>query len=472
MSLFTSITTNDMLTTNGMPTNSTSSRYVLDMFFKMGGSRTMSQSDIETMFSKAYYENRDLALRSLFYNRDIREGQGERRSFRIMFSWLCRNSKKDAIANIENIPFYGRWDDLLVALDTQIAPEVCDFILSSLKSGDKLCAKWMPRDNKKDSRYAGVLRSAWNLSPRQYRKLLVGNTSVVETLMCKRMWNKINYSTVPSKAVNQYRKAFFKNDELRFSKWVEDVKNPDSKEKINAGAIFPHDIVGKYLGGGTWGVHPSVKNPDDVLEEQWKALPNYMPKGRKILPVVDVSGSMRGLPISVAVALGIYISERNEGIFKNGFITFSERPVLQVLSGNLLSRVSQLVKSKWDMNTDLEAVFRLILTKALENKLPESEMPEDILILSDMQFDKACSKRSAISMIRSMYKGHGYTMPNIIFWNLNSAGGVPVKFDEQGASLVSGFSPSLMKSILSGSVNPISQMMEILMSDRYNKVVV
>jgi hypothetical protein len=432
------------------------------MFFKMGGSRAMSDGDLETMFTKAILDDRLLATKALFYNRDIRGGQGERRSFRIMFRFLCEHYPDVAIANLENVPYFGRWDDVLVALGTKVEKQALDFILYALKNGDKLCAKWMPRENKQYGAIAIYLANRWKLSARMYRQLLAGNTEVVEDIMCSNEWGEINYNHVPSKAINKYRTAFYRHDAERFAGWIESLSKPESGNKIHADAIFPHDIV-KKIGF----------NNNDLLEAQWKALPNYMPEGRKILPVCDVSGSMHGEPMEVCVSLGLYLSERNIGPFKDGFITFSAHPELQILKGTLAQRIQQLKTAQWDMNTNLEAVFRLILSKAIAGRVSEEDMPSEILILSDMQFDQAVrnNSASAMDMIRGMYNQAGYVIPNIIFWNLRTSTGTPVKFDESGTALVSGFSPSIMKSLLGGSITPMKMMLSVLDSERYSVVV-
>ena len=469
MNLFRAISTNDEVTENGMPTNSTSSNFVLDMFFKMGGSRGMNDKEIISMFSRAMSENPLLATKALFYNRDVRGGQGERRSFRVMFNYLSTIFPDIAKKLLVFVPEYGRWDDLFTTLGTPVWSETTDLILSALKNGDKLCAKWMPRENKKFKDIADILMEDWELSPKQYRKLISGNTQVVENLMCSNKWGKVNYNHVPSKAVNQYRNAFSRHDPERFVAWLESLKKPESGNKIHAGAIFPHDIVKKYINGG---------RQDEVLETQWKAQPNYLPEGRRILPVCDVSGSMStgdGLPMEVCISLGIYLAERNVGPFKDGFITFSNRPELQILSGKTLhSRVSQLHRAHWEMNTNLESVFSLILGRAIQFKLPEEDMPTDILILSDMQFDQAMRNPadSVIRMIRSDYLTAGYEIPNVIFWNLRTSNGIPVKFDEKGTALVSGFSPSIMKSLLGGELTPEFMMLKVLNSERYSKILI
>ena len=468
MNLFRAISTNDEVTENGMPTNSTSSNFVLDLFFKVGGSRGMSDRDIISMFSRAISENPLLATKCLFYSRDIRGGMGERRAFRVMFNWLCMNYPEIAKRNLHLIPEYGRFDDLFSARFTPVWSIVEDFLLSALKSGDKLASKWMPRENKSGKEIAESLMADWEITPKQYRKLLSGNTQVVENLMCSNKWGKVNYNHVPSKAVNQYRNAFSRHDPERFVAWLESLKKPESGNKIHAGAIFPHDIVKTYIRGG---------RQDEVLEAQWKAQPNYLPEGRRILPVCDVSGSMStfdGLPMEVSISLGIYLAERNVGPFKDGFITFSNRPELQILSGKTLySRVSQLHRAHWEMNTNLESVFSLILDRAVKFNLKIEDMPTDILILSDMQFDAAVrSSDSAIQMIKRKYDNAGYDTPNVIFWNLRTSNGIPVKFDEKGTALVSGFSPNIMKSLLGGELTPEFMMLKVLNSERYSKILI
>lgn len=464
--LFKAMVTEDTVTENGMVTNSSSSNFVLDMFFKQGGSRGMSEYEIEEMFSLAYNQNSSLALKSLFYNRDIRGGQGERRSFRIMFRWLCVNYPGTAARFLTLIPEYGRWDDVLCALGfyKTLDEFTADFILSALKSGDKLCSKWMPRDNKSGKDIAKSLMSLWGLSAKSYRKLISGNTKVVENLMCKNQWAEINYNHNPSKASHQYRNAFLKHDESRYRQWLEDLSKPESGAKVNASAIFPHNVIRPYFQG---------KRLDKLVEAQWKALPSYTTESNKVIAVCDVSGSMTGEPMEVCIALGIYVAERNEGIFKNGFITFSRNPELQILNGQTIhQKVNQLSRSSWQTNTNLERVFETILSAAVRGKVTEKDMPDTILIMSDMQFDQAVRNPShtALKMIRSQYENAGYKLPNVVFWNLRTSNGIPAKFDDSGVALVSGFSPSILNSVLSGDMNPEKQMLAVLMSERYSQI--
>ena len=207
----------------------------------------------------------------------------------------------------------------------------------------------------------------------------------------------------------------------------------------------------------------------NTVEAQWKALPNYITGTNKLLPICDVSGSMTGTPMEVSIALGIYISERNEGVFKDAFITFSSKPTLEVLKGNLFQRVSQLSKADWEMSTNLEAVFTLVLKKATEAKLKQEDMPETLLILSDMQFNQATrSDKTAMGMIKKQYKDAGYKLPRIVFWNLRAVDKTFPVQNKDGVAMVSGFSPSIMKNILQGKdFSPEGIMLDTVMSERY-----
>jgi hypothetical protein len=321
------------------------------------------------------------------------------------------------------------------------------------------------------------------MSPKQYRKSLVGLTNVVETKMCAKDWNSIDFGKLPSVASARYQKAFGKNAYESYSAYIQSLVKGEAK--INAGAVYPYDVT-KSLNHGN----------STVANEQWKALPNYMEGANDmILPVVDVSGSMSTPAggsknvtcMDVAISLGLYISERNEGPFKDAFITFSSNPQLQVLSGSLRDRYAQMSNSDWGMSTNLEATFKLILDQATKHKLSQDEMPNKILILSDMEFNAATNSRggwysrdaktewnpTAQQMIEKMYADAGYKMPQIVYWNIQSRnGGVPVAFDTQGTALVSGFSPAIMTSLLGGDIQSPQQIMDkTILSERYAPVV-
>ena len=323
------------------------------------------------------------------------------------------------------------------------------------------------------------MRKHLGLTPKEYRKLLAENSNTVEQLMCAKEWSKIEYSKLPSKAMSDLMKAFSKNDLERFQSYLTSVEKGEAK--INAGAVYPYDIVKNLKQGNAKGANV-----------QWDALPNFMEgSAERVLPVVDVSGSMETAAggnanvtcMDVAISLGLYISERNVGPFQDAFVTFSESPTLQILKGSLNERYNQLARADWAMSTNLEAVFKLVLSKAKASNVSEDEMPTMILILSDMEFNSATNSYRSTSawnptaqeMIRTMYEDAGYKMPNIVYWNIQSRGdnNKPVHFDTNGTALVSGFSPALLTNLLGGKdMTPISMMMSVIDSERYSVVTV
>jgi len=437
----------DTHTENNMVAHSTSNNACVDLFFQIGAMRSWNKQQKQNAFIKAYAENPTIALKILFYSRDIRGGQGERQTFRDIFECVPENYKY-----VHHIPEYGRWDDLLHTFGDEI-------IIKGLKEGNQLCAKWMPRQGPVAKRLADKMQ----LSARNWRKLLVSLTNVVEQKMCANQWKDINYSHTPSQAARIYRNAFKRHDKDGYTAYLKNVE--EGKQKINAGALAPHDLVRAYL---AWN-----SNQDQTIEAQWKALPNYITGTNKLLPICDVSGSMIGTPLEVSIALGIYISERNKGPFQDAFVTFSNKPTLEVLNGNLHQRVTQLARADWEMSTNLEAVFALVLKKAKEAALKQEDMPETLLILSDMQFNQATkSDKTAMGMLKKQYKDAGYKIPRIVFWNLRAVDKTFPVQNKDGVAMVSGFSPSIMKNILQGKdFSPEGIMLDTVMSERYSRII-
>ena len=454
-SLVNAVRQEDTLTANGMVTNSTSLNSNVDMFFLAGASRKMSDKDIEILFQKAIVEDPSVALKLMFWARDVRGGAGERRFFRVCSKFLNNNYLSYLEKNIKLVPEYGRWDDIF-ELDEKL---VLPLIKEGLDKENGLLAKWLDRQGP----FANKIRKYMGLTPKEYRKLVVGLSNTVEQKMCAKDWNDITYSHVPSVAMNKYRKAFLKNDMGRFNEYIELVH--EGKEEIKAGVLFPHMLYDAWK-----------RNEDKrAVEAQWINLPDFMAdSNERAIPVCDVSGSMSGLPMSVSVALGVYISERNKSIFKDAFITFSSTPKMEYLKGTLYERLRQLESAEWGGSTNLEGVYKLILNKATKNNLPESEMPTKILIISDMEFNQCTQNGSdtALSMIQRMYAEAGYKMPDIIFWNVNGRlGNVPANFKAKNVGLVSGFSPAILKSVLSGSIDtPASLMLKTINSERYKPI--
>lgn len=467
MNFLDALQTEDTFTENGMVTNSSSLNECVNLFFTIGAMRGQDKQRLLSNFSKAFNENPLTAMRILFWSRDVRGGAGERQIFRDVIQFLAETDSEVLAKNIKFIPEFGRWDDLTVLFNTKVNNDAIATIVQGLETRNGLCAKWMPRKGV----IFNSIRKAMGLTPKSLRKLLVELSNTVEQKMCANEWTNIEYSKIPSLAMGRYSKAFLKHDDSGFRQYLVHLKSGETK--INTGAVYPYDVV-KTLNYGE----------RELAIEQWKSLPNFM-EGctERILPVVDVSGSM-GCSVGgnsnvtcmdVAISLGLYISERNEGEFKDSFITFSEKPELQKLSGDLFNRYSQLRRADWGMNTNLEKVFKLILGQAKKHNVSQNEMPTKILILSDMEFDQATRQSdSAMKMIRSEYEQHGYTLPSIIYWNIQSRNkNFPVRYDEKGTALVSGLSPSIMKSILIGNIDSPEHIMNITIdSDRYKMIVI
>lgn len=474
--LLAAMQTKDSHTENGMVTNSTSLNNCVDLFFQIGAMRGQDKTRLINAFTKAFGENPLTAMKLLFWARDIRGGAGERQIFKDIMTYLANNRSEVMRKNIALIPEFGRWDDVLVLFGTPLEKDALVLIAKGLEDKNGLCAKWMPRPNvasREAKKQANTLRKHLGLEPKAYRKLLVENSRTVEQLMCSKNWSAIEYSKLPSKAMSNLMKAFSKNDLARFQSYLTSLEK--GEVKINAGAIFPYDVIKNMLNGNVSGAN-----------SQWNALPNYMSETEeRILPLVDVSSSMNQ-PVGdnsslnvmmVAISLGLYLSERNDGPFKDAFVTFHESPSLITVKGSLSERYSQMKSSPWGGSTDLGASFNLILNKAVQGKVPASEMPTMFIIFSDMEFNQADSdwNHTAQEMIESKFAKAGYEMPKIVYWNLASRGdkNKPVKFDKNGTALVSGFSPSLLKSMLGGEdVTPMSMMSKVIDSERYASVTV
>ena len=452
-------------TTNGMKARKSTASACVDLFYNIGASRG---KNITGDFTAAYVENSDVALRIAQWARDVRGGAGERQLFRDILVHLEQRDPDAALALLRKVPEVGRWDDIFVFQGPVLKSAAYTMLGDALRAQNGLAAKWTPRKGK----IAAEVRAFFGMTPKQYRKSLVGLTKVVETQMCANDWDNINFSHVPSVAARQYKKAFNRHTPL-FAEYVAKLVAKDPSVKVNASAIYPHDV----LKGIAHGYVKMDKTETDHVIAQWDALPNYVGDA-SILPLVDVSGSMTtSVPgstircLDVAVSLGLYLADKNKGVFKDTFLTFSSKPELVTLKGNIVDKVTQMSKSNWEMSTNLHAAMDKILSVAVKGSVPASDMPAMLLILSDMQFNQ-CARfdDSAMEMIERKFEAAGYSMPQIVFWNLNSSDNVPVKADKSGAALVSGFSPSIMTSLLAADLDqftPEGIMLKTVMSDRY-----
>jgi hypothetical protein len=455
------------ITENGMATNSTSLNSCVDMFFMAGSARHWENNQIENLFQKALSEDPLMALKIMFWARDIRYGAGERNFFRVCLKYLEKYYLGHLNKNIHLIPEYGRWDDLFHLNKDLFMP----LIKEGLDNGNSLLAKWLPRKGD----LANSIRKYLKLSPKEYRKLLVSLSNTVEQLMCSKEFDKINYEHVPSVAMNKYRKSFYKNDSSRYSQFIHDVETGVSA--IKSGAIYPYQLYDAFIKSKT-------EDLTRAIEAQWNSLPNLMEgTSEKILPMVDTSGSMNfygALPARVAWSLGIYISERNESIFKNAILTFDSDPKMIYLNGTTSEKIRTMKYIEWGGTTNIEAAFNLILNVSKNNNLSENEMPTTLLILSDMQFNpyKSNYDSTSLEMIKDLYDKSGYKMPRIIYWNLRSKeNNVSASVFDKNVGLVSGFSPNILKSILIGndietdnSNTPYEIMLKTINDERYDPI--
>lgn len=496
--------TNIAYTENGGVTRKTTESKVLDMFAVGGAYRTRSDEDVILLFKNAFEEDRLLAMKCLFYLRDIRGGQGERRFFRTAFRWLCNEYPQVAKANLENVSEYGRWDDLIyVAEGTQVQTAAFNIIKHQLAldiqcKTPSLLAKWMPSQNASNAdtkRLGHVLANFLGMTSREYRKtlsILRERINVLERLMSANRWDEIEFDKIPSKAGLIYRNAFARRDILA-KKYEAFAKSKNTK--VNADALYPHDIAHRAF------AMPYNTNLEDptrlMLQKYWDNLKDFY-NGREEngIAVVDVSGSMSGTPMEAAVSMGAYIADKAHGPFANHFITFSARPELVRFEGvDIVDKLNRCVQANWGMNTNLQSVFDMLLNTAMKQGVKAEDMPTRIYIFSDMEFDQCVSfdraskdstrrnwwgdycrtvnsideVNSDLENIKLEWACHGYQMPQVIFWNLNARNNrIPAIGD--GFSYVSGFSPSMIDCILSGK-DGWDLMVEKLMSKRYAAVV-
>ena len=464
---------NQTVTEKGMAALKSSMNKNVDLFFQAGA---MRGKDIIPAFQAAFDENSEIASRIALWLRDVREGAGERQLFRDIAKYLEVKSPSMLKRMIPAIPELGRWDDLLVFTTEEMKKQAYTLVLYALNNKNALCAKWMPRKGL----VAAEISDFCNASPKHWRKTLVALTDVVEQKMCAKEWSSINFGKLPSIASKRYSKAFQRNVHDLYTAYLGRLS--EGNDKVNAGAIYPHQVMEK------------IENHEDAIlaDAMWKALPNFL-GNQSILPMIDTSGSMHaGNVAHVAFGLGMYLAEKSKGPFKDCFLTFSENSELQKLTGSITSRYQQVNTAGWGGTTNIASAFNAILDMAVRNKVSQSEMPEMLLILSDMQFDQCVDlgngptmwenpsygiygatttpkNPKAMEMIRIKYERAGYRVPKIVFWNIADRGGnIPVKFNEKGVALVSGWSPSIMKSVLKAdNFTPAGIMLETILQDRY-----
>lgn len=483
-------------TENGAKTYKSTMSGLKDLFALGGAYRERSEADCIFLFKKAYEEDPLLAMKCLFFLGDVRGGEGERRFFKTCLHWLADNHPEVVKKNLSLIPFYTRWDNLYALVGTPLECSAFDLMYEQLKLDIKsetpsLLAKWLKSENtsSKESReLAYCTMRHFCLNPREYRKILSHlreRIKVLERLMSQNRWDEIKFDKIPSKAGFKYRNAFARNDVLKerykfFAK--------DKKTKVNADVLYPYEVVSQardLMGDSSWMGAKDVPLDDTqrlMINKYWDNLRDVLnQKPLNGIVVADTSGSMWGDPINVALSLAMYCAERASGPFANHFITFSRHPELVEFSGvDFCDKVARASSADWGMNTDIVAVFNLILCTALKNEVPQSEMPEKVIIVSDMQFDNAVyypdfTVGSLFDSIREKWEANGYKLPQLIFWNVrasNTGGNIPMRDDANGqVCYCSGFSPVLFEQILECKTAE-ELMLSKLNSERYAAVTV
>ena len=478
------------LTENGATVYATSGSELVDLNFATASLRQKSVKEIEDMFTRAYGENPEYAVRWLFYLRDVRgAGQGERRSFRVCFKKLAELDAEPVRNLVPAVAEYGRFDDLYCLFGTPCEGAVIDYFDKTITADRaamlvgkpcSLLAKWLKSPNTSSSESRAIAKkiyTAFGITEKAYRKLLSAlrkHIDVVETRMSAKDWTGIDYQKVPSSANLRYAKAFLRNDETRRREYLGSLDK--GEVKINAAACFPSDIVYRYM---------SDNANASVYENMWKALPSADFK-KPCICVADTSGSMTWVkcdpksgarPYDVACSLAIYCSEHIPEPFKDKCITFESRPHYIDFSNcrTLGNKIRLYQSTEFGGSTNIEAVMKLILDTAVKNGAKQEDIP-NVCILSDMEFDTCVECNASPTLfdaIRAKYNAAGYELPRIFFWNLASrTNGIPLKQSPNGVGLVSGFSQNTIKMLLSEKNSPWDILKDMLDSERYARITV
>lgn len=505
--------TNYTLTENGAVTHKTTNSALLDMFAMGAAMRTRSDEDVILMFRKAFAENPVYALKCLFYIRDVRGGQGERRFFRVVLKDLA-NQDPDAVKrNFSNIAEYGRWDDFYALVGTKVESEAFSFLREQLAldvqcKTPSLLAKWLKSENTsslESKRLGAITRKAFGMTSKQYRKtlsILRSRINIVEKLMSENRWDEIEFDKIPSRAGMIYKNAFARHD-------IERMKNnpevqsyadfaKDETKTVNAKALYPYECVAEAMkvinGGNYWyGCRNTVAMDDTnrlMVNKYWDNLADYF-NGASFngMAIVDTSGSMCGseasAPINVAISLGMYCGMKAKGPYNNHFITFSSNPTFVEIEGvDFCDKVNRMSRANWGGSTNVEAAFDMMLDVAIKNHLSQSDIPENLIIISDMEFNscvtsgaRSCARWGDVRSVNDTlfeamakkWRAHGYDMPHLIFWNVQARQNNIPMLGNGPISYVSGFSPSIFETIMSGKTG-YDLMMEKLNSERYAAV--
>ena len=507
---------NYAVTENGAVTHKSTRSDLLDMFAMGAAMRTRSNEDVILMFRKAFAENPVYALKCLFYIRDVRGGQGERRFFRVAMKDLATNANtvQAAARNLELVPEFGRWDDLYIFVDTPLEAQAFAFMKKQLAldvqcKTPSLLAKWLKSENTSsaDSRaLANKTRIAFGMSHKEYRKtlsILRERINVLERLMSAGKWDEIEFDKIPSRAGMIYKNAFARHDleRVKSEKEVQTYADfaKDTTKKVNAKVLYPYECVAEAVKaanvGYGYGYSYNRTNYADadtnraMVNKYWDNLADYF-NGASFngLAVVDTSASMRGsdasAPINVAISLGMYCAEKAKGPFAGHYVSFSRTPKLITVEGvDFVDKVKRIYQTNLCENTNIEATFDMLLNTAIANRCTQDDLPQNIVIISDMEFDQGTNQgyyagshsinshnvETVMEGVARKWAAHGYKMPHLIYWNVQARQANIPMLGNGPISYVSGFSPSIFQTIMTGKTG-YELMLEKLNSERYAKV--
>ena len=493
-------------TENGALTYKSTLDGLLDLFALGGAYRTRTDADVINLFMKAFAEDEVHALKCLFYLRDVRGGQGERRFFRVVTKWLAREHTDAMKRNLQYVPEFGRWDDLYVFLGTPVEQDAFKVIQHQLAldvscKTPSLLAKWLKSENtsSRDSRMlADKTRRFLGMNHKEYRKtlsILRERIRVLERLMSAGRWDEIEFDKIPSRAGMIYKNAFARHD-LERMKSEKDIQSyedfaKDKNTKVNAKALYPYEVVKEAMAFGQWGGYygsgyksQALDNTERLMvNKYWENLTDYF-KGCTFngICVADTSGSMYGDPLAVALSIAMYCAERNKGEFANHFFTFSNDPTFVEIEGvDFVDKINRMVRSDWGGSTNIEAVFDKMLRIAKQNHCSQDEIPASVIIISDMEFNGCVcggarsrerwgyghqADETLFETIERRWNAAGYKMPNLVFWNVQARqDNIPMRVSGH-VSYVSGFSPVIFEQVLKG-VTAYDLMFDKLDSERY-----
>ena len=496
-------------TENGARTYKSTMDGLLDLFALGGAYRSRSDADVINLFQKAYEESPVYALKCLFYLRDVRGGQGERRFFRVIIRWLAREHTNSMKRNLQYVPEFGRWDDLYEFVGTSLEKDAFQMMYHQLAldvtcKTPSLLAKWLKSENtssEKSRVLANKTRAAFKMNHKQYRKtlsVLRERIRVLERLMSSGRWDEIEFDEIPSRAGMIYKNAFARHDveRMKSEKATQSYEDfaKDKNTKVNAKALYPYEVVKEAMAFGRWGHYYNRGYKSQSLEDTerlmvnkyWENLADYF-NGCSLnaICVADTSGSMYGDPMAVALSIAMYCAERNKGPFANRFFTFSNNPTLIKIEGaDFVDKVNRMADADWGMSTNIEAVFDTMLNTAIRNRCPQEDLPASVIVISDMEFN-ACMTSGSISRDRWGYYNYGalanetlfetiekrwnaagYKMPNLIFWNVSARhDNIPMKVSGH-TTYVSGFSPVIFEQVIKGKT-AYDLMFDKLDSKRY-----